>query len=124
MNLLGAVAENGDRFFTLVKGRLTGETTTLFLRSLQEEFGEKLVIVLDNAGYFTAKDVKKQAAKDGLLLDYLPPYAPEINPVEQCWRQLNQARGNRLFRDLSELKSFLTTTLPTISSPSIYNYLC
>ncbi len=122
--MLGAVAENGDRFFTLVKGRLTGEMTTLFLRSLQEEFGEKLVIVLDNTGYFTAKDVKKQAAKDGLLLDYLPPYAPEIKPVEQCWRQLNQARGNRLFHDPSELESFLTATLPTISSPNFYNYLC
>lgn len=124
VNLLGAVADTGERFITPVAGRLTAETTTHFLRSLQAEFGQKLAIVLDNAGYFTAKSVKQQAAEDGLRLEYLPPYAPELNPVEQCWRQLNQARANRVFRDLSELKTFLIETLPSLSSPTIYNYLC
>lgn len=124
VNLLGAVTDTGERFITLVAGRLTAETTTLFLRALQAEFGTKLAVVLDNAGYFTAKAVQRRAAADGIHLEYLPPYAPELNPVEQCWRQLNQARANRVFRSLDELKAFLTATLPTLSSPQISNYLC
>ena len=95
-----------------------------FLRALQEEFGQKLVIVLDNAPYFIAKHLKKQAAKAGLLLEYLPPYAPEMNPLEQCWRQVNDGRANRLYRTLPELKTYLTSTLPTLNSPRIYEYLC
>jgi transposase len=124
INLLGAVTDDGDRFITFVEGGFTGKVAAHFLRALQQEFGEKLVIVLDNAPYFIANHLKKQAANDGLLLEYLPPYAPEMNPVEQCWRQLNDGRANRLYHTLSELKAYLTTKLPTLNSPKIYEYLC
>jgi transposase len=121
---LGAVTDNGDRFISFVEGSFTGKVAAHFLRALQQEFGEKLVIVLDNAPYFIAKHLKKQAAKAGLLLEYLPSYAPEMNPLEQCWRQLNDGRANRLYLTLPELKTYLTSKLPTLDSPEIYEYLC
>jgi transposase len=124
INLLGAVTDDGDRFVTLIPGRLTAEVAKYFLRALQQEFGRKLVIVLNNARYFTAKTLKKQAAADGLLLEFLPPYSPELNPLEQCWRQLKAARANRLFLTLADVKAFLKNTLPTLTSPQIYEYLC
>ena len=124
INLLGAVTDDGDRFISFVEGSFTAKVAAHFLRALQEEFGKELVIVLDNAPYFIAKHLKKQAAKAGLLLEYLPPYAPEMNPLEQCWRQVNDGRANRLYRTLPELKTYLTETLPTLSSPKIYEYLC
>lgn len=124
LNLLGAVTDNGDRFISFVEGSFTGKVAAHFLRALQQEFGEKLVIVLDNAPYFIAKHLKKQAAKAGLLLEYLPSYAPEMNPLEQCWRQLNDGRANRLYLTLPELKTYLTSKLPTLDSPEIYEYLC
>ncbi len=118
INLLGAVTDDGDRFISFVDGSFTGKVAAHFLRALQEEFGEKLVIVLDN------EYLKKQAVKAGLLLEYLPPYAPEMNPLEQCWRQLNKGRANKLYRTLPELKAYLTSRFPTLSSPRIYEYLC
>ncbi|WP_306058563.1 IS630 family transposase [Natronococcus wangiae] len=124
LNLLGAVTENGDRFITVVTGRLTGDVAKYFLRALQQEFGKKLAVVLDNAPYFIEKSFKKQAAGDGLLLEYLPPYSPELNPLEQCWRQLQAGRANRLFRSLPELNAYLVDALPTLVSPKIYEYLC
>ena len=124
LNLLGAVTDNGDRFISFVEGSFTGKVAAHFLRALQQEFGEKLVIVLDNAPYFIAKHLKKQAAKAGLLLEYLPSYAPEMNPLEQCWRQLNDGRANRLYLTLPELKTYLTSKLSTLDSPEIYEYLC
>ena len=124
INLLGAVTDDGDRFISFVEGSFTGKVAAHFLRALQEEFGKKLVIVLDNAPYFIAKRLKKQAAKAGLLLEYLPSYAPEMNPLEQCWRQVNEGRANRLYRTLPELKAYLTSKLPTLNSPKIYEYLC
>jgi transposase len=124
INLLGAVADDGDRFISFVEGRFTGKVAAHFLRALQEEFGKNLVIVLDNAPYFIAKHLKKQASFRGLLLEYLPPYAPEMNPLEQCWRQVNEGRANKLYRTLPELKAYLTSKLPTLYSPRIYEYLC
>lgn len=124
INLLGAVTDDGDRFISFVQGRFTGKVASHFLGALQQEFGEKLVIVLDNAPYFIAKLLKKQAAKAGLLLEYLPPYSPEMNPLEQCWRQLNEGRGNHLFRTITDMNVYLRAMLPTLKSPQIYEYLC
>lgn len=124
INLLGAVTEDGDRFVSFVRGRLTAKVAMHFFRALQYEFGERLAIVLDNAGYFIAKTLKKQAAAAGLLLVYLPPYAPEMNPLEEFWRQLRARRANRLFRSFDELMAYLKRTLPRLPSPKISEYLC
>lgn len=122
--MLGAVTDSGDRFVALTPNRFTAEVSKHFLRALQHEFGPNLVIVLDNAKYFIATDLKKQAAADGLLLEFLPPYAPDMNPLENCWLQLKAARANRLFTTLPEVVQFVNTTLPQLTSPEVYHYLC
>jgi transposase len=61
---------------------------------------------------------------DGLLLEYLPSYAPEMNPLENCWRQLKEARKNCLFDTIDDVKHFLTAALPELTAPTMYHYLC
>ncbi|MGN8216503.1 IS630 family transposase [Halococcus sp. PRR34] len=124
MNMLGAVTDDGERFIALTPNQFNAEVAKHFLRAVQHEFGEKLAIVLDNASYFIAKTLKKQAAADGLLLEFLPSHSPELNPLENCWRQLRDGRANRLFLTLDEVNEFLSTALPTLNSPQIYEYLC
>ena len=122
--MLGAVTDDGERFIALTPNQFNAEVAKHFLRAIQHEFGKKLVIVLDNASYFIAKSLKKQAAADGLLLRFLPPHSPEMNPLENCWRQLKEGRANRLFRTLDGVKEYLSTALPRLNSPQIYEYLC
>ena len=124
VNMLGAVTDDGDRFVALTPNRFNAEVAKHFLRALQHEFGEKLAIVLDNAPYFIAKTLKKQAAGDGLLLEYLPSHSPELNPLENCWRQLRERRANRLFETVEEVHEYVSTALPRLISPQIYEYLC
>ena len=124
VNMLGAVTDDGERFVAHTPDQFNAEVAKHFLRAIQQEFGEKLAVVLDNASYFIAKTLKKQAAADGLLLAYLPSHSPEMNPLENCWRQLRDGRANRLFRTLDEVKEYLSTALATLNSPEIYEYLC
>lgn len=124
INMLGAVTDTGEHFVVLTPDSFTAEVSKHFLRAVQQRFGRKLVIVLDNAPYFIAKTLKKQAAADGLLLEYLPSYAPEMNPLENCWLQLKAARKNRLFDTIDDVKRFLTATLPELTPPKVYHYLC
>lgn len=79
---------------------------------------------MDNASYFIAKTLKKQAAADGLLPKFLPSHSPELNPLESCWRQFRDGRANRLFLTLDDVKEYLSTALPELNSPQIYEYLC
>lgn len=51
--------------------------------------GAHAVLVLDGAGWHTSPAL---AVPDNLTLLHLPPYAPELNPVENAWEYLRQNR--------------------------------
>lgn len=105
-------------------GPFTGEVAIRFLEHLQTEFGEKLVVLLDQATYFTALAVKDFAADEPIELVYFPTGSPDLNPTEEYRRRLKQALGNSCFDTLDEIHSAIWSALDTISSPGIYQYLC
>ena len=122
-NLLGALTENGNTRFYQSESNFNSEVTIHFLKALQEEFGEELILVLDNAPYFSSKKVQKFATSAGIELCYLPRYSPQMNPVEECWRQLALELNNRLFADLQQMNREIRQGLSKISPPPISNYI-
>jgi transposase len=65
-----------------------------------------LVAVLDNGPIHTSKlTTKARAARPWLTLEWLPKYAPELNDIERCWRDLKQHfLANRTFADPDTLE--------------------
>jgi transposase len=59
-------------------------TMNVFLRMLAKELGPRdhAVLILDQAGWHKAR---KLVVPDNLTILYLPPYSPELNPVERLW---------------------------------------
>ena len=92
--LLGAITENGDRFFARFKEYVTAEHAKHFILTLCQEFEDNLLIVLDGAPYFQASAVTDLVARVDLAFVTLPSYSLELNPVEGCWRQLQAALDN------------------------------
>src|SRR4051812_46692238 len=64
-----------------------------------------LVAVLDNGPIHTSKlTTRALAQRPGLTLEWLPKYAPELNDIERCWRDLKQHQlANRTFADVDAL---------------------
>lgn len=64
-----------------------------------------MLLILDGAGWH-----KSQALRipDNLTLLHLPPYAPELNPVELLWHEMRQRYlSNRVYADLQALDQAL-----------------
>ena len=120
--LLGAITENGDRFFSRFDEYVTGDHAKHFILVLCEEFDDDLIVVLDGAPYFRASVVTDLADRDDLDLVRLPAYSPEVNPVEEIWRQLTEALSNRLFGSLEQLNAAIDTALDQVSVPDMSNY--
>jgi len=60
-----------------------------------------VVLVLDQAGWHMAKALK---VPDNITLHHLPPYSPELNPVERVWAYLkSHYLSNRVYLDDEEL---------------------
>jgi len=62
--------------------------------------GKLLLVVLDRAGWHVSGRVE---VPEGVGLVFLPPYSPELQPVERVWPLVNEAVANRYFRDLEEM---------------------
>jgi transposase len=63
--------------------------------------GSHGILVLDQAGWHTAKALQ---VPENLTLLHLPPYSPELNPVERVWQYLRgNYLSNRVFKDYDHL---------------------
>ena len=69
------------------------------------ERARPLIAVLDNGPIHTSKlTTTALAARPWLTLEWLPKYAPELNDIERCWRDLKQHQlANRTFADVDAL---------------------
>lgn len=78
-------------------------TFNVFLGMLSEELGPKdhAVLIMDQAGWHKAKALIVPA---NITVLYLPPYSPELNPVERLWAYLrSHFLSNRVFDDYRHL---------------------
>ena len=64
----------------------------------------RAVVVLDNAGWHTAKDLRPP---EGVHLAFLPAASPELQPAERLWALVDEPVANRAFADLDELEETL-----------------
>lgn len=108
--VIGAAEPATGRFLSIVAGRLDAAWFGLFLALLAAEYaGERVVLVVDRAGWHTARAL---AVPPNVVLWFLPPHAPELNPLEQVWGWLRakHTRG-RLFTELDRLVDDLCAAL-------------
>ena len=50
------------------------------------------VIVMDNATFHKRSDTQEAIKNAGFILEYLPPYSPDLNPIEHTWAHAKQIR--------------------------------
>lgn len=90
-----------------------GHTFQLFLDqfSLQNE-QELKVIVLDNGAFHKAKSLQ---IPDNIILIFLPPYSPELNPAEKVWAKFKRQFTNQFFKTIEDLEEFVSSISKTLN---------
>lgn len=74
-----------------------------FKKQLIPELPSNSVIVLDNATFHKSDYLKEIAAKNDIELLFLPPYSPELNPIEKLWANLKKFWRNNSLLTLDEM---------------------
>ena len=74
----------------------------IFLENLQEALaGRACLLVLDQAGWHSSKGLR---IPPSIELVFLPPYSPELNPVEHLWQWLKRhSLRNRFYQKLEDV---------------------
>jgi transposase len=107
LSVMGAVTREAH-FYSLVREEsFTGLQVEEFLRHLIRHLGPRLLVLWDGSPIHRRANVKEfLASRDGrgVQIEPLPPYAPDLNPVEGAWQQLKHVElRNVVCLDLEEL---------------------
>lgn len=115
----------GDRFF-LELPYLNTEMFQLFVDAFAQAFPESLnILLLDNSGAHTSQ---RLTLPENIQLVFLPPYCPELSPIERVWRDVKDGLAWHQFTDLEAQQNSLSTrlqayTADTLQSLTSYPYL-
>lgn len=92
-NAIGAIIDNRLLTVSLFDANIDAD---IFFAWLKDDLLPKLppesVIVMDNATFHKRLDMQKIVQDNHHILLYLPPYSPDLNPIEHKWAQAKSIR--------------------------------
>jgi transposase len=124
LNIIGAI-ELGhiSEAITAQHETINAESIMDFMAKIRAQYRSKNTVhlILDQAGYHRSFLVADQAEKLNIKLHFLPPYSPNLNPIERLWKVMNERiRNNRFFKGAKDFKDaingFFDDVLPSIGN--------
>ena len=107
LSVMGGVTPTGKLYVLVRRESLNGLYTIEFLKHLIRHIGRRLLVIWDGSPIHrrvAVKDFLASATGRGVRVERLPPYAPDLNPVEGSWQHLKHVEMRNLATlDLEEL---------------------
>ena len=100
--IYGAVEPKTGDNFSLFLPWVNTEMMNLYLEQMSSAYeNDEIVIIMDQAGWHKSKDL---TVPGNIEIIYLPPYSPELNPIERLWKYLKiNFIHNRVFDSLKHM---------------------
>jgi transposase len=121
--------ETGENY-SLILPYADTDSMNIFMSELSAEFSKyRMIMVMDNAAWHDSKDIK---TFDNIVPMFLPPYSPELNPVEYVWHYVKDHYGfkNKIFKSMQEVENQLMISffklhkdIDTVRSFSLFNWI-
>jgi transposase len=98
LSAMGGVTPQGEVYSLVRPTSLNGLHAIEFLVHLGRLGADRLLVVWDGSPIHRRAEVKAFVAEagDAIHLEPLPPYAPDLNPVEWLWRQMKEVEMRNL----------------------------
>lgn len=125
--LYGAANPASGEHFELILPAVNTACMNIYLEEFAKTLGDrKAIVIMDGAGWHKAKGL---IVPNNIEIVYLPPYSPELNPVERLWLYIKQGLiKNRIYETLNALENavanFITNLeMATVASICSASYL-
>lgn len=105
-----AIAPQTGDCYSMISPYCNTGAMNCFIYQVAEQYPDyRIVLILDKAGWHTSKHIR---LPENMLMLHLPPYSPELNPVEMLWREIRRKYfHNRIFKTLDDVENTLATAL-------------
>ena len=115
-NTLGFYSLNGNSIVRF-QDHSKKENIILFLKTIRESNpGKHIMVILDNFRSHHSKAVKESSVSLNIKLIFLPPYSPDLNPIEFIWKSVRRAVSISAINSEKDLKSRIKECFEKLSS--------
>jgi transposase len=124
--LFGAFSPITGSSFLLEMPQCDADCFQIFLNTFSTQNPDELkIMVLDNGAFHKAK---KLIIPDNIILIFLPPYSPELNPAEKIWAKFKRQFSNQFFKTIEDLEEYVCAlckklTLLDVKSICAFQYI-
>jgi putative transposase len=122
-DLLGGSACGWHHSTCVFDGPINGESFLLYVEQfLVPTLRRGDIVIMDNLGSHKADAIRQAIAKVGARLLFLPPYSPDLNPIEQTFSKIKNALRKAMGRSVAEVETALKETITAIKPVECRNY--
>lgn len=89
------------------------EAAHVFLLELKKQHPDQFVIVVWDRAPCHRPKIHREIP--GMIVLFLPPYSPELNPAERFFEELRKATANRIFKSIEEQEKAIENTLNALA---------
>lgn len=116
VTMLAAMSMDGVSAPMTVNGAVDGDVFLAYVRQvLAPTLSEGDIVVMDNLGAHRTSGIAQAIEACGARLEYLPPYSPDYNPIEQCWSKVKTSLRKAKARTREALEAALKEALLRIT---------
>ena len=108
LNITGVIEINSHDVIARSSERINANSICILLRVIKDKnpFEKNITLIMDNAAYNRSWKVTELAKKLEIKLFYLPPYSPNLNPIERLWKFMKKkVLYNRYYENFDEFAS-------------------
>ncbi len=105
-----AVSPHDGTLDSLIMPQVSEQAMSIFLREVSRRHQDEFILmVMDGAGWHKAKALR---VPENMALIFLPPYSPELNPVEHVWEHIREnGFRNKAFNSIEAVEDQLIESL-------------
>ena len=107
----------------LIDGPMTRER---FVGYIQNHLAPNLkpgeIVVMDNLAAHKHADVREAIEAEGCDLWYLPPYSPDLNPIEKLWSKVKNRLRHAAMRHQEQVLAAVKAAMRTVTASECCNY--
>ena len=81
------------------------------------------IVIMDNLGSHKAEAIRTAIRSVGARLLFLPPYSPDLNPIEQVFSKVKHTLRQAMGRSVEAIEEAIANVLPEITKQECQNYI-
>jgi transposase len=117
VTMLAALGSQGVEAVMTLDGATDAEVFRVYVAQvLRPTLRPGDIVIMDNLRAHKAAGIREAIEQTGARLQYLPPYSPDLSPIERCWSKLKTALRTAKARTREALEHAIAQALATITA--------